>query len=355
MEARFLSQVVGVSSFGSTGTNCHQILWGVRPDERLEPARTRAISWWPGGLQQPVAPPLRGYFIVGTWSAWQVPWIMEEESEGVYGYTLTLGENRWESFQIWLDEDSERVLHPDEACASREATVEGPDGDVPRDLSWCVSGLSETARLLNEEQMRQLDESGEVPEQPCLMAYEGGYLPPGYENATASGMPAVELNRTGVGGPGEKYRVRLHVRGKYKRVEWSKAVGRQQESAPDEPRYVHAYKVVGDFSYWTFQDMEVDPSEEGLHVATVQLLKESASFQIYRDGDWEQGFYPQVPDGDAESPIAGPMIISIVLLLLVLFELLVLSLLILLLLLLLVLLLLLLLLSLLLLILLLLL
>ncbi|CAE7846567.1 HERC1, partial [Symbiodinium sp. KB8] len=36
---------------------------------------------------------------------------MEVESEGVFGFTLTLGENRWETFQIWEDGDQDKAHH----------------------------------------------------------------------------------------------------------------------------------------------------------------------------------------------------------------------------------------------------
>mmetsp|Transcript_59161 Transcript_59161/g.152155 ORF Transcript_59161/g.152155 Transcript_59161/m.152155 type:complete len:1274 (-) Transcript_59161:140-3961(-) len=312
-EARFHSQVVGVSSFSSTGTNCHHVLWGSKLEEKKYMPEQRPITWWPGGSHKEANPPLQGYYVCGTWSAWEQPCLMQEESEGVFGYTLTMGENNWELFQIWLDGDSERALHPISPGAQPEALVEGPSLRAPRELSWQVSGRPEHVRLINEEQEQALVQAGaeaqREAEKECRIqvTYEDNYLPPGHEDAKGiEDMPLVQVNAQ-VGQPGDKYRIRLHVRGKYKRVEWCKAVGMELvESKSEELAYVHKYQVIGDHSYWSFEDMSADPTESGLYRATIQLLKETSNFQIFRDRDWEQGMYPKAAEGGAEAAVGGP-------------------------------------------------
>ena len=64
---------------------------------------------------------------------------MEDEGDGVYGYTVTLGDNCWELFQIWLDGDETQVLHPGQPKAPKGAAVEGPDA-VGGASHWLIDG-----------------------------------------------------------------------------------------------------------------------------------------------------------------------------------------------------------------------
>jgi len=73
-----------------------------------------------------------------------------------------------------------------------------------------------------------------------------------------------------------------------------------------EPAYTHKYQIIGDHNYWTFEDMDADDSEPGLYTKVVHLLKDGTSFQVYRNGDWEQGFYPRMAKGNACDEIVGP-------------------------------------------------
>merc|ERR1712080_543102 len=107
---------------------------------------------------------------------------------------------------------------------------------------------------------------------PCFL---GGHLPKGYEHATGpEDMPLVTMNADQASKPGDKFRIRLHVRGKYMRVEWSKAKGADAIAPMDERKQTHTYSMIGDHSYWIFDDFEIDDSEEGLYVKVIQLLKD---------------------------------------------------------------------------------
>jgi len=199
---------------------------------------------------------------------------MEEEAEGVYGYTLTMGDNNWELFQIWLDEDPDQVLHPNTIRAPKETPVMGPADHVRRPFSWYITGKIEYVRLINESQFKklreQIDMAKAMGEDPPVqeyrndVAYVDDYKPPGYENASdVSDMPLVELNASMAGKPGDKYRIRYHVRGKYKRIEWTKDA--RAFVRADAEKYIHKYYIIGDHNYWTFDQMHMDKNEQGLY------------------------------------------------------------------------------------------
>jgi len=145
------------------------------------------------------------------------------------------------------------------------------------------------------------------PEPRCVVAFQSDYRPPGHEDALDEAqMPVVNLSASDGGRPGDRYRIRLHVRGRYKRLEWSKATGADALTLPGEAPYRHVYQIIGDHSYWTFAPMEPDGSEPGLYTAEIQLLKERSNFQILRNGDWEQGFYPAATSSEPGAEILGP-------------------------------------------------
>jgi len=52
--------------------------------------------------------------------------------------------------------------------------------------------------------------------------------------------------------------------------------------------------------------MESDTTETGLHRTTIHLLKDKSSFQVYRDANWDQGFYPRVVRGEQSEEIVEP-------------------------------------------------
>merc|ERR1739844_612586 len=100
-------------------------------------------------------------------------------------------------------------------------------------------------------------------------------------------MPLVELNRAMAGKPGDKYRIRFHVRGKYKRIEWTKDADAIVK--PNDEQYTHKYHIIGDHNYWTFEQLERSKKEQDLYTTTVRLLKKKTNFQLFRNEDWDQG------------------------------------------------------------------
>ncbi|CAK9113084.1 unnamed protein product [Durusdinium trenchii] len=232
-------------------------------------------------------------------TAWTEGRRMIQESEGVYAYTLTMGDNNWEKFQVWIDEDPDKVLHPANPNDMSESIIEGPEADVPQALAWKISGAKEEVRLVNEAQFEAMEESGVLVKGPeCMVAFGGSYIPPQTEDDVTK-MPIVNLNAGLEGQPGDKYRIRLYVQGGYKRLEWSKAKGTDAVAPLGEKRFKHKFSVIGDHSHWFFNDMQ--EVETGVYAAEVQILKSPSNFQIYRDRDFDQGFYP-----DEDDNILGP-------------------------------------------------
>merc|ERR1719271_1355351 len=152
-----------------------------------------------------------------------------------------------------------------------------------------------------------------APPHRCIAAYRGNYVPPHsdkQEDSSQSGvaaMPLVQLNQEDAARPRDKFRIRLHARGKYKRVEWSRIKASDAlEVISDPEEYTHKYQIIGDHNYWTFQDMDADETESGLYTKVVHMLKDTTSFQVYRNGDWEQGFFPSKARGNTKDEIIGP-------------------------------------------------
>ncbi|CAJ1400489.1 unnamed protein product [Effrenium voratum] len=246
------------------------------------------------------------YYITGSFSCWE-PVKMQVEAEGVYAFTMVLGENRWESFQIWEDGDSNKVLHPGTHWADQDAAVLGPSPQklCGRFATWRLCGKPTKVRLLNEEQARELDVDfsseemrtyvGDV-EFRLLTAFPGDYQPEGLEDGEA---PVVDQDPQLLGMPGDCYRVWLRLGGKYRRVEWQKLSGTKAEVP-----IAASYYLAGDFNFWDFQPLEEEASSGKLRAfhAEVQLRSSEDVFQVVRNKDWDQAFYPE---GDTEQ-LRGP-------------------------------------------------
>merc|ERR1712232_23287 len=52
--------------------------------------------------------------------------------------------------------------------------------------------------------------------------------------------------------------------------------------------------------------MALADAELGIHAMRIELLKTPSRFQIYRDKDLDQGFYPCVQYGNSNHEIVGP-------------------------------------------------
>jgi polyketide synthase-associated protein len=263
---------------GWGGTNSQLLLWNRVDAKRIslgKPEEAQKIVFWPGGggFLDKDQTPKRQYSIVGTWSSWSGPQAMEDEGGGTYGFTLTLGENCWELFQIWLDGDEAHVLHPGFGKAAKDLPVQGPSS-VGVHYNWMIDGRP---RFAAQEEFNEEDASG------------GEIVPGG------------EIEHADRGEPGTKYRVRLVVKGKWRTVSWERLAG----SSP-APKAL-SYSVTGNFNYWSFQEMS-QGSSPGEYRTEVTLNRNCTDFQIVRNEDWMQVMYPDVPgsSGREGEQVMGP-------------------------------------------------
>jgi len=198
---------MGHSAFGFGGTNVHLHAFGGvdeevrRPPGPVPESRKPRLTFWPAGGGES-ARPRKGYFIIGTWGGPDAePVQMEQEGVGVYGYTMALGENRWEQFQLMLDADEGKVLHPRHCEAWKGCEVLGPDPqEVAEGLAWLIDGRSA------------------LPEPP-----------PGEEELVLAEAGTLTETNEDVGVPGDLYRIRLHTAGKWRTVSWARLPGGRRD------------------------------------------------------------------------------------------------------------------------------
>eukprot|EP00438_Fugacium_kawagutii_P035037 Skav203867 [mRNA] locus=scaffold1031:146086:151115:- [translate_table: standard] len=87
--------------------------------------------------------------------------------------------------------------------------------------------------------------------------------------------------------------------GKYRCVEWQKLPSVPQALAPS------SYYVVGDFNFWDFQPMQEETeasSKSRSFVAEVRLRSSEDVFQVVRNKDWDQAFYPEADTQELRGP-----------------------------------------------------
>jgi len=289
MNVPYRSSYGGVFNSGFGGTNVYMVGWGTVDSEKVRPPPPRQpkeVLYWPGGggdlegVMLPRRPD--AYMIVGTWSKWEEAQRMRPEGNGEYSYIVTLGENRWEQFQIWLDGDPGRVLHPGRPKMSEFSAVYGPDEGV--------KGGAEVGR------------TGQAP----TWLIDGREVPGSYSREVKESDSAGLVCGDGYGAlPGDQYRVLLRVTGKWRMVSWDKVTSISEDAlATYTPG---TYYVAGSWKRWALEEMTQDPSIPGLYKIEVRLMSDIGDFQIVRDKDWSQVFFPNpyyAGDGDAE--ILGP-------------------------------------------------
>lgn len=300
LETRMKSSFGGVFARGFGGTNVYAIAFGhvdtSKVSEHGVPPQPM-LSFWPGGggVMDAEMLPEKTYYIVGSFNRWGDPLPMERESDGTYAFNIILGENSFEQFQIWLDGNSEKVLHPGCQKAGKDAPVFGPsDGETANGLNWIIDGR------------------GSIKETwvPAAKAIENNTTVSLRRDTDQLGNEFVLQQRifptADNGKPGDRYRVRLQMLGKWRMVNWKKVESlaistRSDRSVPSE---AGKYFIVGSWNDWSFQEMFMD--EEGKFSLTFKLYRHGGEFQIVRDRDWFQVFYPATPDGTGEEYIVGP-------------------------------------------------
>jgi len=299
---RMGSDFTGATACGFGGTNVHVINHGmINEDLRPPPAAMHEdirprLAYWPGGGGDLDADllPRRGYSIAGTWNDWGAPEEMASEGEGVYGYTVTLGDSRWEQFQIYLDGDINRVLHPSRYKGPKGTRVFGPDSaDEAMGSSWLLDGRPSYWNLTDSA-----EEAHSAEEMPALEA--GG----GNDGESA-------LAKVSVGGDcgfkGDVYRIRLYITGKWRTVTWQRITaresGRLEGAAPARTAeyYVQAFWRGG-----ALVPMEADPTEPGVYHHPVTLTRAPGRFIIVRNKDMQQVLFPSYEGAHQDAVVCGP-------------------------------------------------
>lgn len=244
---RALGSYHGLTCRSQNGTNAHVLLWGNVNQKRIDvtPKSTSAqgVCYWPGGggKLEPGARAMIGYSIAGSWNGWEGSADMVQEASNLYTHTLTIGENGFEEFQIWLDGDQTKALCRGGVEVTQGSAVYGP--------------------VLAEE-----------------------------------GAPFVISD----GKPGDRYEVRLNISGKFRGLTWEKVFA---VSSADQMRISGTYQVTGSFSDWTLIEMKsIEERRTQWSVDVGPLMTAQATFNIIRNRDWHQTFYPSA------GQVVGPVV-----------------------------------------------
>eukprot|EP00747_Dinoflagellata_sp_TGD_P200834 gnl/TRDRNA2_/TRDRNA2_74266_c0_seq1.p1 gnl/TRDRNA2_/TRDRNA2_74266_c0~~gnl/TRDRNA2_/TRDRNA2_74266_c0_seq1.p1 ORF type:complete len:1041 (-),score=165.83 gnl/TRDRNA2_/TRDRNA2_74266_c0_seq1:127-3249(-) len=287
VEYRVESQFIGFSGFSWGGCGAHVLLFNSLDGNTVDikgPRGREEINYWPGGggvLSYELQPD-RAYTIVGSWSGYE-PEKMEDAGDGVFEYTLTMGENRFEMFQILLDGDEDRVLHPGMFKASQGEPVYGPGSSYEAaGCNWIIDAREQVV------QTTTVATEGDAPE-------------------------VLRLPTEDSGKPGQQYRIYLRINGKYRIVDWEKIKPSEEdewltEPSAEAPRVPEGtYYVVGNWTEWQFEEMERDPSTPGKYTYKVTVDESRGMlFQIVRNRDWCQTFFPIQAFANDSGPVVGP-------------------------------------------------
>jgi len=267
----------GAMTQGYGGTNICCMGWATMDSEKVPrppPRQRQELLFWPGGggeLEADMMPRRSDtYCIAGTWSRWEEVVRMKPEGNGQYSYAVTLGENKWEQFQIWLDGDPNRVLHPGGPKMPQGSPVLGPDTEVTGGGEAALSGSAPTWLV-----------DGRRP------PTDGHSLPLALKGLTHAGATEAEAFQEEEGQPGDQYRVVLHVSGRWRMVTWERMNMRSSVPVP-----TGTYYVACSWDDWELRELQQDPSDPSRFSTEVRMMVDVGEFQVLRNRDWNQVFYP---------------------------------------------------------------
>jgi len=193
--------------------------------------------------------------IHGSWSGWTAFEEMQSEEDGPYVFTIRLGETRCESFFICLDGVAHYRFYPACGKAGPHIWVEGPDPGGPEveGNRWTIDGRDD-------------------------------------------GIPA-----------GTAYRIKFYWGTNRRRVEWEE-VFLSEEDVVALPAYEHRYQLLGSWTGGKKDDMTELMSAGGVfeYKAKIGNLGEE-TFQLCRDSDDQQLIYPAWNgESSGDVPVRGP-------------------------------------------------
>lgn len=291
IEYRMKTSYTGVHSKGFGGTNVHVLVNGSMDEDKMvsfgfqkQKPKDKEFVFWPGGggVLESAAQPKRAYFIAGTFNRWESQ-EMRDEGEGLFSFVMVLGENRWEQFQVWLDGNSAKCLHPGQKYAPQCTPIQGPVAQS-RDKSWLIDARSAWIPKPKGARPEIADQTGDETE---------GQL--------------VEVGGPDRGEVGDTYIIFLRIAGKYRSIDWQKldvsgSTGKVQGVKGSDADYY----VASNWNGWTLEPMVAVSSSPGTFRYEVLLLRDRGEFQIVRNSDWDQAIYPSEPKADAQARILGP-------------------------------------------------
>jgi polyketide synthase-associated protein len=299
MEFRLKSSFYGTLSRGFGGSNVYVINHCQQDPSKFPPPKVvqQTLAFWPGGggTLEPELVPEKTYYLAGSFNKWGEAKAMERTPDGGYGFTVTLGENCFEQFQIWLDGDSSKMLHPGWPKAGKDAPVIGPtEDDSSHGLNWMIDGRGDI-----QDVWKPATEVAES-ERSSILRTEFDY------SGTEYALLQETVPTPDSGKPGDRYRVRLQILGKWRTVNWYRIDAPSKDLKALVAPNVESgrYYIVGSWCDWSFQEMSA--SSEGVFTLDVTMARRGGEFQIVRDMDWSQVLFPATPLGSGTEYIVGP-------------------------------------------------
>jgi polyketide synthase-associated protein len=258
--------LMGVSSFGSGGTNARADIWGrctrganktSGVTDNAELLRKReAFFDRVETFGQPGPQSGDQLSLVGTWNAWSDELPMEKTGNGEWVASIVLGETLSEQFHIVVNGDRAATIHPQVPRAGCSAQIAGPDG-AGDGLHWRINGR--------------------VDQVPAGTAY------------TIKFQWSFDWER-----------------GESKILSWERS---SSVEAPQMLGYEHEYYVKGTWTSWKLYRMDASTEEAGLYTVSTRIgaLTGLEEFQIVRDKDESQVIYPARNNPIKTSvPVKGP-------------------------------------------------
>eukprot|EP00931_Biecheleriopsis_adriatica_P077976 TRINITY_DN5144_c0_g1_i2.p1 TRINITY_DN5144_c0_g1~~TRINITY_DN5144_c0_g1_i2.p1 ORF type:complete len:830 (+),score=127.23 TRINITY_DN5144_c0_g1_i2:87-2576(+) len=190
---------------------------------------------------------LQTFSVAGTFSSWQ-PCPMTWDGES-FNYTVSVGDEGWEAFQILQDDSWQKVIYPSvkDAHPCMSHSLQGPD-DMNAGFNWLI---------------------GKV----------GGFFGSGDDVISA----------------GTEFKIKLYLdrQGRPESVNWNRLTGSARLDGVHEQPDV-TYAIAGTWNEWQVKPMQWD-GKLSCFTCTVRLGKsKKESFQFLENGSWDKVVYPSL-------------------------------------------------------------